>query len=226
MANRFEGYTGKIAESEVLGETTPEQKEKESEFNGEYINFQQAVDLVKDVERQPFKDPTNPHEKPFPHDLHATIVEMLSLDNYEQVRFYTAVGSYLDKKHGIDAFVELILDNGNLVRATLDMTQNPNKQDYKADVVFQWPNDGIDRKDPSDRITWQDKVNEVAKELSEVLKTEARVAGKTIRSLNEKEIKEAYEMAEAKKHSHQWRAGAPIRLRNRNLHQQHHEHEA
>ena len=226
MANKFEGYTGKIAESEVLGETTPEEKEREKEFNGEYISFKQAVELVKDNGRQPFEDPTNPEEKPFPHDLHATLVEMLSFDNYEQLRFYTAVGSYLDKKHGVDAFVELDLGGGDLVRATLDMTQNPNKQDYKADVVFQWPNEGLDRKDPSDRVAWQDKVSEVSKELTDVLTTEARVAGKTIRSLNEEEIKESYEIAEARKHSHKWRAGLPIR-KNRNLHsQQYHEHEA
>jgi len=56
MANKFEGYTGKIAESEVLGETTPEEKEREKEFNGEYISFKQAVELVKDNGRQPFED--------------------------------------------------------------------------------------------------------------------------------------------------------------------------
>ena len=85
MVNKFEGYTGKIAESEVLGETTPEEKEREKEFSGEYISFKQAVDLVKESGRQPFKDPTNPEEKPFPHDLHATIVEMLSLVGWQNL---------------------------------------------------------------------------------------------------------------------------------------------
>jgi hypothetical protein len=199
MREKFEGYTGEIAESEVLGETTSEQKEKEAEFQGEYITFNQAADPVKDNQFQPFKDPTNPHEKPFPYDVHATLVDVLSLDNYEQVRFYTAVGSYLDKKHGIDAFFELDLGSGDSVRATLDMTQNPRKHDYKADVVFYWPKEGLDRKDPGDRIVWQDKVNEVSKELKEVLEMEARARGKRIRSLNEEEIKESFKIAEEKR---------------------------
>ena len=192
MPNKFEGYTGHLAEGEVLGETKPEQKEREKEFEGEYINFNQAVDIVKDTDFQPFKDPTNPHEKPFPHDVHATIVDLLSLDNYEQVRFYTAVGSYLDRKHGVDAFFELDLGNGESVRATLDMTQNPHKRDYEADVVFQWPRDGIDRRDPGDRIVWRDKVNEVARDAADVLSATARAEGKTMRSLGEKEIKESF----------------------------------
>lgn len=199
MAKNFEGYTGHLAEGEVLGETKLEQKEKEKEYEGDYLTFKQAVDLVKETNFQPFKDPTNPHEKPFPHDVHATLIDLLSLDSYEQVRFYTAVGSYLDKKHGIDAFYELDLGEGESVRATLDMTQNPHKHDYKADVVFQWPRDGIDRKDPSDRVVWQDKVNEVARELADVLETTARAEGKTIRSLKEKEIKTSFAEAEEKR---------------------------
>ena len=217
MREKFEGYTGKIAESEVLGETTPEQKERESEFNGEYITFEQAIDLVKDDEYQPFKDPTNPHEKPFPHDVHATLIQELALDSYAQLRFYTAVGSELDKKHGVDAFFELDLGNGKSVRATLDMTQNPNKRDYKADVVFQWPNEGLDRKDPDDRVVWQDKVSEISKELRDVLETEARLKEENIRSLSEDEIKESSKIAEEKKQKHQWR---------KNLQHQHHGHEA
>lgn len=221
MVNKFEGYTGKIAESEVLGETTSEQKEKEQGFNGEYITFEQAVDLVKDNKYQPFKDPTNPHEKPFPHDVHATLIEKLSLDNYEQLRFYTAVGSYLDKKHGIDAFFELDLGDGKSVRATLDMTQNPNKHDYKADVVFQWPNDGIDRKNPEDRVIWMDKVNDVSKELKDVLETEARVKGENIRSLSKEEIKKSYEEAQEKNHRRQHGMSVPMFKRKRNLRHYH-----
>jgi len=223
MVNKFEGYTGKIAESEVLGETATEQKEKEQEFYGEYITFEQAVDLVKDNKYQPFKDPTNPHEKPFPHDVHATLIEELSLDSYEQLRFYTAVGSYLDKKHGIDAFFELDLGEGESVRATLDMTQNPNKHDYKADVVFHWPNEGIDRKDPEDRVIWRDKVNEVSKELKDVLETEARLKGENIRSLSDEEIKKSYEVAKKKNRHRQYGISIPIFKKNRNL-RHHHGH--
>jgi len=224
MREKFEGYTGKISESEVLGETKTEQAEAKREFGGEYIGFRQAVDLVKDV--QPFKDPADPHEKPFPHDLHATLAEALSLDNYEQLRFYTAVGSYLDKKHGVDAFFELDLGNGKSARATLDMTQNPKKQDYKADVVFQWPSEGLDRKDPGDRAAWQDKLREVSKELKDVLEAEARLAKTNIRSLSEKEIEESRRIAEEARHSNRFRAGAPVSAPKRHLHRHHHGHAA
>jgi hypothetical protein len=197
----FEGYTGGMAENEVLGETIFEktEKEKEQEFRGEYVSFEQAVDIVKNPKLQPFKDPTEPHEKPFPYDVQATLVDLLSLANYKQVRFYTAVGSYLDKKYGVDAFFELDLGEGNFVRATLDMTQNPNKQEYKADIVFQWPREGLDRRDPGDRAVWLDKVREVAKEVASVLQTEARVKGIAIKALNEEQIEKSAEMAVQKK---------------------------
>ena len=74
---------------------------------------------------------------------------------------------------------------------------------------------------------WKDKINEVSRELKEVLETEARVSGRNIYSLTKAEIKESGKIAEEKKHSHQWRSGTPISLRiNRNLHHQHHGHEA
>jgi len=212
------GYTGGVSESEVLGDADVDKQEVEREFKGEYINFSQAVDIVKGQQR--IQDSTDPR-KPFPNDVHATIAKKLGVD-CEQVHFYTAVGSYLDKKHGVDAFFELDVGDGNVVRTTLDITQNPHKHDYKADVILHWPATGIDTKDKEDKKIWKDKVKETSEELVEFLKTEARIKGEIIRLLSEEEIRESNKIAEEKRNQRLGRV--PRHVHSANLEKSHHEH--
>ena len=157
------GYTGDIVEGEVLGQVTPEQKELEQHFEGRYITFEEAADLVRPEACQPFKDPANPKEKPFPRDVHDVVASGMGLKNSRQLRYFTGAGKSMLDKMGVDAFYELDLGNGENIRATLDITQNPNKEDYKADVVFQWPQDGISSKSKEDAPVWNAKVFEVSR---------------------------------------------------------------
>jgi len=189
MSSR-ESYTGKLAEDEVLGKV---ERDPNPEASNRYFSFDTLVLMAK--ESQPFKDPSDPGA-PFPNDLHATIAEDLHLERYEQLKYYTAVGSKLDVFEGIDAFFELDLGHGENVRVTLDMTLNPAKEDYKADVVFQWPNEGISRIE--DKEKWNAKINEVSYRIIEILKQKTEQMGEVIRPLSEYEIEESVRVASQK----------------------------
>ncbi len=132
---RFEnhGYTGGIAEKELIGSSGFE-KNKE---HFEYIPRRQAFEVVKSMQKFDSTDP----DPDFANAVHALIFEELGL-SAENLHFYSAVGSPLDLFHGVDAWFEL--DNGK--RVTIDLTMNPNKDEYKADIVFLVPTDGLDRK--------------------------------------------------------------------------------
>lgn len=187
MREKLEDYTDKVAKEEILGAVSPEQQEYAKQLEGENITLDQAFDLAKNSK--------NSDEKLFPHDVHGTLLDLLSIENYNQVRFYTAVGSCLQEKYGVDAFFELDLGDGELVMATLNISQSF-KKEYKADVEFQWPDEGIIREDPDERAIWDQLVNEVAKEVKDVLVSTANAHGKTISSLSEKKIEKSFKIAE------------------------------
>lgn len=156
-------YTGGLAEREIFGEI--KKGDQALEFYSSYGN---SIEFVK--KSQPYEDPSEP-DKRFPNDLQATIAYSLNLDDYSKLRFYTAVGSHLDKYHGIDAFFELELKGGRIVRATLDVTLDPVKESggWKADVVFLWPSDGLDPLLPEDKEKYKDKLKEVSERVKECL---------------------------------------------------------
>ena len=206
---KFRGYTGKIAESEVLGETAKPEYEKKMAMEG-YITYDQAMDLVKDF--QPFQDPTDPYENRFPQDVHATLADLLKLQNFSQLRYYTAIDSPLDRLHSVDAFFELDLGNGQCMRVTLDMTQNPNKEDYKADVVFQWPREGLSYEDPDDKSFWKDKVQEIAYQLFEVFGQKIDLTN--LRSLTKEELETSKQISEQQRQKRLLRS---LNLRKRRL---------
>lgn len=174
MRERFQGYTGKLAESEVLG--SPEKIPNPEE----YIPFKQALEIVRGLQ---LSEPSDPESR-FPNEVHATLADILQLEDYRQVEYYTALGSPLDRFHGIDAFFEIETGRGR-VTITLDITQNPHKKDYKADIVIQWPREGLDVREPEDQRIWREKVKELAEEIIEVLR---RKAGDKIAILSEEEI--------------------------------------
>ena len=101
---------------------------------GEEENARKAVESM-----QPWKDPSDPTPE-FANDLHATIADMLKLEDYKNLEFYTAVGSHLDIYFGQDAFFKCKLGDQEII-VTLDLTANPNKYSSKADAIIHVPAD-------------------------------------------------------------------------------------
>lgn len=141
MRYESSGITGGIAEEELVGKSRYEEITHIAKSHFEYSTRGSALNLIRDM--QPF-DPTDP-EPDFANAVHYYIFEKMGIDA-EQLRFYTAVGSPLDKFHGVDGWFETG-DGNNMKMVTIDVTLNPNKSDgYKADIIFLVPNGGLDRK--------------------------------------------------------------------------------
>ena len=136
MRTEHSGITGKIVERELFGEI--KQERRETPHHWPYYDYEASVILVKNL--QPF-DPTDP-EPDFANAVHYRVAEQLSLD-LDQLRFYTAINSPLDHYHGVDGWFELAVTGQ---RVTIDLTTNPQKGDYKANIIFTVPYDGLDRK--------------------------------------------------------------------------------
>jgi len=117
-------YTGSLFESEILAECTCVWDNDKS-----YKPYMVCVELVKKNQPKHW-DPSSPTSRAA-NDLHALVVEALKLQDYDCVKLYTALHSPLDRWHGVDCFIEY---NGKIV--TIDLTVNPHKTDYKANVVL------------------------------------------------------------------------------------------
>ncbi len=151
MRHRFESQheqTGDLFEWQFIGQVNTkdpayqktlketQQKEAKEGMTNNYIRFRSALALAKQF---PAYDPTNP-DKPFARDLRIALQDLLKLEtprDMDRIRFYTASGTPLDKLHGVDAFVEYEDEEGNILRATFDLTANPQKQGYKSDIIVQ-----------------------------------------------------------------------------------------
>lgn len=135
------GYTGKIFEEDFVGsiKKSPDYQKalfelKEKTKKGDYVGYNDALELAKKF--QPW-DPANPN-KNFARDLRIEIIDQLGLEREEdmdRVKFYTSVGSPLDVFHGIDAFLEYTDKEGKTHRVTFDLSMNPAKEEYKADLI-------------------------------------------------------------------------------------------
>lgn len=149
------GYTGHLMESETLGELSHLEREN---F---YVPFRRAMAWVE--EHQPF-DPTDPGPR-FANDVHALVAEKLGIEDLNEVKFFTAVGSPLDHFHGIDGFFR-IKTRGKEFVVTLDVTINPAKgKEYKADILIFIPPQGLDPRE--DRAAYLEKIGEVAEEITD-----------------------------------------------------------
>ena len=163
-----------------------------------YVPFDQSIELVKLRIFQPFKDPALPKEKPFPKDLQLAIANDLNV-YLRQLSYYTAIGSPLDTFHGIDAFIELDLGDEHFIRITLDITSDPDKFKYKADVVIDWPSQGVDRKSEEGIIEWEKITKKAATDIKKLLEEKAEEMGLQIHSLNKEELKKMEDIREAKR---------------------------
>jgi hypothetical protein len=113
------GYTGRLLEDEVLGKCLW--------HSAGYVPYREAMDRVKQF--QPW-NPADPPSRAL-NDLHALVCEELGARAYSEVKCYTAVGSPLDRFHGVDSFIE----KGGAV-ATIDLTANSKKDVHKADIIL------------------------------------------------------------------------------------------
>lgn len=133
--------TGHLIEAELFGQVAQEARVEFGDWQKlRKETAQSALQIVKEM--QGANDPTDP-ERPFANDLHATVAQEITPDDYSKLRLYTAIGSALDIKEGIDAFIELDKEEG-VISVTLDVTANPEKISHKADVIIHVPADGID----------------------------------------------------------------------------------
>lgn len=113
-------YTGELFEKEVAGQCLW--------ISDDYVPFKKAMAIVK--ESQP-GDPSDPSSLVM-NDLQALICESLGEEDYSQVKIYTAVGSSLDRWHGIDVFVQW----REISFVTIDLTVNVRKDEHKADIIL------------------------------------------------------------------------------------------
>ncbi|MFA4995977.1 MAG: hypothetical protein WC536_02420 [Patescibacteria group bacterium] len=160
-----ETYTGGILEEELLGRIESEGEVSLKNLK-KYIKYRQAIDLVKKIQPKD-SDPSDP-EPYFASDLFAELAEDLELEDYGNLRYYTAVGSRMDFFHGVDAFFEWELDDGRIVQATVDLTMNSEKEDYKADLVIQVKDDDLDLE--NNRVAYRDFVVSEAKKIASILR--------------------------------------------------------
>ena len=187
---------GHDVEEGVLGKINPEaafEIEKRKNAMEDYITFAEALDIVK--KSQPFKDPSDPHEKPFPYDVHATVAKTLELENFEQLRYYTAVRSKLDFFHGVDAFLELQLPDGRTLRVDMDMTTNPQKMGKEHRILVEWPKDGLNLKDPEDKNIFKHLVKKTSGDIVDGFTGQAESNGLIIRSMDLEELQRSRALA-------------------------------
>lgn len=96
----------------------------------EYMGYKESLDWVR--EHQPKKDYKNPETLDSGQLSQLKSAVSSKLPNVDEVlKFYTAIGSSLDRFHGVDGFFEL----GDHI-VTVDLTLDPDKVIAKADVVI------------------------------------------------------------------------------------------
>jgi len=173
--NFIGGGEGTEFEWDIFGAVDTKNPEYQKELakvtkqNG-FVFEHDALKLVKKFQPE---DPRNP-ERAFARDLRIEIIDQLGLTeekDMDRVKFYTAIGTPLDKWHGIDGFFEIEEANGQIIRITLDATtidkeeKNKRGQEIKADIVVgeKWLNLADEEKLP-------EKIKEFAKEIVNIFK--------------------------------------------------------
>ncbi|MBU1131611.1 hypothetical protein KJ840_05775 [Patescibacteria group bacterium] len=163
-------YTGGVAEKEVIGANPDFKKGDERK----YLPYEEAMAKVKEIQTKS-KMPYNPacpdvKRYPFAYDLYAKVGTLLGFEDEDwkrgKLKFFTALGSQLDFCHGVDGFLELELESGDKVQVTFDITINPNKVSYKADIIIAVPADGFDFNDNYDLEIFDELIEERSEEIA------------------------------------------------------------
>ena len=131
-----------------------------------YLPFSKAITYVKSF--QPWGDPTSPETK-VARDLFDFTCESLDLNPESQaaegLKFFTAIGSPLDERHGVDAFIEF---DGQ--RVLIDVTKNPAKkfEDSTADrlIIEELP----DWTDPQKRNAYLEAIKKYSEYIAKALR--------------------------------------------------------
>ena len=120
---------GNETEIDLLGEVHYEDGEKQPK----YLPYWEAVKHVREHQND---HPTDPSAK-FASEVLMEIERILDAEG--KVKYYTAVGSVLDFKHGVDAWFEL--EDGTM--ATIDLTTGRSKGKETTDIDFPVPAEGL-----------------------------------------------------------------------------------
>lgn len=162
---RDEEYT------EELEKVRQESKKKGLKY---FVNFKDAMSLVKRFQPRDMEDPERKRiepsdpQSPLLRDLRLELMERLDIENDEIIKAYTAVGSELDYIHGVDAFLEIA---GEIV--TLDLTLKSDiSLKTKADIII---NKEIqDPKDPDKEDEYLENVADIATRIYKKLSAETK----------------------------------------------------
>ena len=117
--SELKGYTGRLLEGEFLPPV--------SQTSATYMPYREALRYAMDRQPRGWR-PTDPPSR-LANDFQYLISDGLGTDP-SRVELYTAVGSPLDRYHGVDGWVVY-----GSKRVTFDVTLNPHKDSYKADVI-------------------------------------------------------------------------------------------
>lgn len=177
-AKRYEnfigGREGTEFEWDIFGTANTKNQEYQKEIkkvaksNG-FVFFRDAMKLTK--EYQP-GDPRNPG-RPFARDLRIEVIDQLGLTeekDMDRIKFYTAIGTPLDRWHGIDGFFEIEQEQGPPILITLDATTITAEekirrgQEIKADIVVSEKEVNI-----SDEEKLPEKISGIAEEVIKIL---------------------------------------------------------
>lgn len=149
---RQKTFEGKFAEMRLLGEC-------EKLYEGKFLPQDLAIEEVK--KNQPKELPR------FANEIQDAVDMLLypdEEDGTENVRFFTAINSTLDIKHGTDGFFEIHDPvSGKTHRITIDITMNPQKTLSKADIIIRIPEEGINIS--NDPRLFRETVTEAAKKI-------------------------------------------------------------
>lgn len=132
-------YSGRMLERDVFGVFKPSPEflaayRKKATESG-YVPREVSIELIRLYGKE---DPLNP-KKPFAHELRQQVIEGLDLQTTEEmdrVKFYSAVETAADVFHGIDGWIEYESPEMGRIVVTIDVTKNPNKDSWKADVMI------------------------------------------------------------------------------------------
>jgi len=173
--NFIGGGEGTEFEWDIFGAADTKNPEYQKELErvtkpNDFVFYRDALKLAKKF--QP-GDPGNP-KRAFARDLRIEIIDLLGLTeekDMDRIKFYTAIGTPLDKWHSIDGFFEIEQENGPPVMITMDATTITEKekiqrgQEIKADILIS------DKElDIADEEKLPEKISMFAKEIVNIFK--------------------------------------------------------
>lgn len=104
---------------------------------------------LQDIRDRQIQSPAMP-EREFSKLLRLEVLDRLNdlfknkeIEEFKYLRFYPSGSSPVDYGHGVDAFFDIVDIEDEIRTITLDVKLDP-KKDWKADVPFLFPTEGLD----------------------------------------------------------------------------------